>query len=166
MNAVRASITNITSRLNDSLSALFNGAVLSLVESTPQLELTCEAVGSPPPDIVWLRNGIVLQNITNRRTITGQFGVMGSVTQSILRLTEVQLSDAGEYTCRATSGNVSPIPGTTAWTFMFAVTSELCISYTTALRCIWILGARCPRARSARGRVRLKSIYTEAPWYK
>ena len=127
MNAVRPSITNITSSVNGSL--LFNGAVLSLVESIPELELTCEAVGSPPPDIVWLRDGIVLQNITNRRTITdaevGQFGEMGSVTQSILRLTEVQPSDAGEYTCRATSGNVSPIPGTTAWTFTFQVTSEL-----------------------------------------
>ena len=33
--------------------------------------------------------------------------------------------------------------------------SSICISYTTALRCIWIIYARGPRARSARGRVRI-----------
>ena len=26
----------------------------------------------------------------------------------------------------------------------------ICISYTTALRCIWILGARCPRASASK----------------
>ena len=109
--------------------ALFHQGMLTLVEFTPQLELTCEAYGTPPPDVVWLNNGIALQNIPGRRTITvengGSFGEQGTITRSILSLSEVQLSDAGEYTCRAISGNVSPIPGTTAWTFMFVVTGEI-----------------------------------------
>ena len=78
--------------------------------------------------IAWLNNGVALQNIPGSRTITvedgGSFGELGTITRSTLSLSEVQLSDAGEYTCRAISGNVSPISGTTAWTFMFAVTGE------------------------------------------
>ena len=111
--------------------ALFHEGMLTLPEFTPQLELTCEAYGIPPPDVVWLNNGIALQNLNGRRVITvedgGSLGELGNLTQSTLILSEVQLSDAGEYTCRAISGNVSPIPGTTAWTFMFTVTGELLI---------------------------------------
>ena len=117
------------SRVNGSEGpALFHEGMLSLPEFTPLLELTCEAYGIPPPDVVWLNDGIALQNIPGRRAITvedgGSLGELGNLTQSTLILSEVQLSDAGEYTCRATSGNVSPIPGTTAWTFMFIVTGE------------------------------------------
>ena len=107
---------------------LFHRGMLSLVEFTPQLELTCEAYGDPPPEVVWLKDGIALQNLTNRRVITaedgGSLGDLGRITRSRLILSEVQLPDAGEYTCRAISGNVSPIPGTTAWIFTFEVTGE------------------------------------------
>ena len=111
--------------------ALFHEGMLTVVEFTAHLELTCEAYGSPPPDVVWLNDGIALQNIPGRRVITvedgeslGELGNLtrSTLTRSTLTLTEVQLSDAGEYTCRATSGNVSPIPGTTAWIFTFNVT--------------------------------------------
>ena len=124
---VRANITGITTRVGDSEEQdLFHRGMLSLGEFTPQLELTCEAYGDPPPEIVWLRNGSTLQNLTDRRVIPaedgGSLGDLGQrITRSRLILSEVQLSDAGEYTCRATSGNVSPIPGTTAWTFAFQV---------------------------------------------
>ena len=127
---VRANITGITTRVGNSSEeqALFHRRVLPLGEFTPQLELTCEAFGDPPPEIVWLRNGVTLQNLTDRRVITaedgGSLGDLGRITRSRLILSEVQLSDAGEYTCRATSGNVSPIPGTTAWTFTFQVSGE------------------------------------------
>ena len=108
--------------------ALYHEGTLTLEEFTPQLVLTCETYGVPPPDVAWLNNGIALQNIPGRRTITvedgGSLGELGNITQSTLSLSEVQLSDAGEYTCRAISGNVSPIPGTTAWTFMFKVNGE------------------------------------------
>ena len=103
--------------------ALFHEGFLSLDEFTPQLLLTCKAYDTPPPEIVWLNNDIGLQNISNRRTITvkdgGSFGEVGAITRSTLSLSEVQLSDAGEYTCRAISGNVSPISGTAAWTFIY-----------------------------------------------
>ena len=127
---VRTNITGITTRVGNSSEeqALFQEGVLSLDEFTPQLELTCEAFGDPPPEIVWLRNGVTLQSLTGRRVITaedgGPLGDLGHITRSRLNLSEVQLCDAGEYTCRATSGNVSPIPGTTAWTFILHVTGK------------------------------------------
>ena len=129
LHAVRPNITGIMSRVNGSEGpALFHEGMLSLPEFTPELELTCEAYGIPPPDVVWLKDGIALQNIPGRRAITvedgGSLDELGNLTQSTLILSEVQLSDAGEYTCRAISGNVSPIPGTTAWIFMFIVTGE------------------------------------------
>ena len=130
--AVRPNITGIMSSVNGLVGpALLHEGILLLEEFTPQLELTCEAYGIPQPEVVWLHNGIALQNLPGRRVITvedgGSLGELGNLTRSTLSLTEVQLSDAGEYTCRAISGNVSPIPGTTAWTFMFEVTGELLI---------------------------------------
>ena len=131
---MRPNITGIISSVNGSVgSALFHEGLLLLDEFTPQLKLTCEAYGLPPPDVAWLHNGIVLKNITGRRVITvedgGSLGELGNLTRSTLILPVVELSDAGEYTCRATSGNVSPIPGTTAWTFMFSVSGELLIYF-------------------------------------
>ena len=129
---VRPNITNITRSVNGSEGPpLFHGGVLLLVEFTSQIELTCEAYSSPPPMVSWLKDGIVLQNLTSRRIITveeeGSLGERGNITRSTLILSEVQILDAGEYTCRAISGNVSPIPGTTAWTFQFNVTGKLWI---------------------------------------
>ena len=127
--AVRPNISSINQTVGGrEKPALFHQGMLTLEEFTPQLELTCEAYGTPPPDVIWLNNGIALQNIPGRRTITvedgGSLGELGTITRSTLSLSEVQLSDAGEYTCRAISGNVSPITGTTAWTFTLEVTGE------------------------------------------
>ena len=128
--AVRPIITGIMSSVDG--SALFHRGRLSLVEFTPLVELRCQAVGSPPPEVDWLRNGIVLKNFTGGRTIAfaegGALGDLENITQSTLSLSEVQLSDAGEYSCRASSRNVSPIPGITAWTFLLEVIGELLIS--------------------------------------
>ena len=133
--AVRPNITSITTASNDSSKSqsLVHEGMWSLKEFSPQIDLTCEAYGFPPPMVVWLKDGVALQNLTGRRVITakgGPLSELGNITQSILRLTEVQLSDAGEYTCRASSGNVSPIPGTTAWTFTFNVTGEILGCFT------------------------------------
>ena len=131
MRTVRPNITGIMSSVNGSVEEeLFHEGLLSFDEFTPQLELTCEAYGLPPPDVIWLNNGLVLHNLTGRRVITVKGrSELGNLTRSTLTLSEVQLSDAGEYTCRATSGNVSPILGTTAWIFMFEVTGGLLIIF-------------------------------------
>ena len=130
--AVRTNITGIRSSVNGAVDQeLYHEGMLLVPEFTPQLKLTCEAYGIPSPEVTWLKDDVALQNLPGRRVITvedgGPFGELGNLTRSTLILSEVQLSDAGEYTCRATSGNVSFIPGTTAWTFMFNVTGELLI---------------------------------------
>ena len=129
MYAVRPNITGIASSAGGPARALFHRDMLQLDEFTPQLNLTCYAYGSPQPEIDWLKDGIVLQNLTDRRIITVEvgrsFGELGSITWTTLILSVVQVSDAGEYTCRASSGGVSPIPGLTAWTFVFEVSGEL-----------------------------------------
>ena len=98
-------------------------STLSLDEFTSQFELACEANGSRPPEVIWLRDGIALQNLTDQRVITTS--ELGNITRSSLTLKEVQLSDAGEYTCRASTGNVSPEPGITAKTITVDVTGQL-----------------------------------------
>ena len=130
-----ASVTYSTDGSN--VENLSHGEVLPLEEFTPKVELTCEANGSSPPEVTWLRNGIVLEpNVTDQRVITtsgGSLSELGNTTRSTLTFTEVQLSDAGEYTCRARSGNVSPIPGTTAWTFIFNIAGEILAIVTIGL---------------------------------
>ncbi len=126
MCAVRPNITDIASSAGGPARALSHRDMLQLAEFTPRLNLTCEAYGSPQPEIDWLKDGIVLQNLTDRRIITVEDGgSFGNLTRATLILSVVQVSDAGEYTCRATSGGVSPILGLTAWSFVFKVTGEL-----------------------------------------
>lgn len=127
---MRPSITGIESSTDGPARVLFHRGMLQLVEFTSRLTLTCEAYGSPPPEIDWLKDGIVLQNVTDRRIITVEyrdsFGEQrGNITRATFILSEVQVLDAGEYTCRASSGDVSPIPGLTAWTFVFEVNGKL-----------------------------------------
>ena len=126
---MRPNITGIASSAGGPAHALFHRDMLQLAEFTPRLTLTCEVSGSPQPEIDWLKDGIVLQNLTDRRMITVEDGRLFdervSITRATLILSVVQVSDAGEYTCRATSGGVSPILGLTAWTFVFKVNGEL-----------------------------------------
>ena len=102
-------------------------------EFTP-VDLTCSASGLPAPVIVWLKGGAVLTNSSSRvientigNTSQRVDGTFKSTTT--LRFNSLQLADSSTYTCRAVSGNVSPIPGVTSWTFEINVTGEYDHSY-------------------------------------
>ncbi|TWW61140.1 Hemicentin-1 [Takifugu flavidus] len=56
--------------------------------------LECQAVGSPPPQISWLKNGHPLLLSSRTRLLSAD---------SVLRISPVQLSDSGVYTCMARS---------------------------------------------------------------
>ncbi|XP_034025662.1 LOW QUALITY PROTEIN: hemicentin-1 [Thalassophryne amazonica] len=58
------------------------------------LTLECQATGSPPPQISWLKNGHPLHLSSRKRLLSGD---------SVLWISPVQLSDAGVYTCVARS---------------------------------------------------------------
>ncbi|XP_061672486.1 hemicentin-1 [Syngnathoides biaculeatus] len=58
------------------------------------MTLECRADGNPPPQITWLKNGHPLLLSPHTRLISGD---------SVLRISPVQLSDAGVYTCIARS---------------------------------------------------------------
>ncbi|XP_062273055.1 hemicentin-1 [Scomber scombrus] len=56
--------------------------------------LECHAAGNPPPQISWLKNGQALLLSPRTRLLSGN---------SVLRISPVQLSDSGVYTCVARS---------------------------------------------------------------
>ncbi|KAG7241454.1 hypothetical protein INR49_025655 [Caranx melampygus] len=56
--------------------------------------LECHAAGNPPPQISWLKNGHPLLLSPRARLLSGD---------SVLRISPVQLSDSGVYTCVARS---------------------------------------------------------------
>ncbi|CAJ1068041.1 hemicentin-1 [Xyrichtys novacula] len=56
--------------------------------------LECQAAGSPPPQISWLKNGRPVLLSPRTRLLSGD---------SVLRISPVQLSDSGVYTCIARS---------------------------------------------------------------
>ncbi|XP_055017752.1 hemicentin-1 [Boleophthalmus pectinirostris] len=58
------------------------------------LSLECHAAGNPPPQISWLKNGRPLLLSPRSRLLSGD---------SVLRISPVQLSDSGVYTCLARS---------------------------------------------------------------
>nr|XP_057926871.1 hemicentin-1 [Doryrhamphus excisus] len=58
------------------------------------ITLECHAGGNPPPQISWLKNGQPLFLTPRTRLLTGD---------SMLRISPLQLSDAGVYTCIARS---------------------------------------------------------------
>ncbi|XP_033947808.1 hemicentin-1 [Pseudochaenichthys georgianus] len=64
---------------------------LNIAVDSP-LELECSAVGAPPPTLSWLKDGLSLEG----RDIVQQDG-------HFIRISKVQVEDAGLYTCLASS---------------------------------------------------------------
>ncbi|KAM4616042.1 hemicentin-1 [Polymixia lowei] len=58
------------------------------------VSLECQAAGNPPPQISWLKNGRPLLLSPRTRLLSGD---------SVVRISPVQLSDSGVYTCVARS---------------------------------------------------------------
>ena len=78
------------------------------VEEEEDVSFECIADGLPPPNIVWLLNGIVVNTELRDRyhaasTVVGSSFRMGvpQATRSGLTVRDIHLSDAGEYSCRA-----------------------------------------------------------------
>ncbi|KAM9391508.1 hemicentin-1 [Pholidichthys leucotaenia] len=64
------------------------------VSQDSAVTLECHAAGNPPPQISWLKNGRPLLLSPRTRLLSGD---------SLLRISPVQLSDSGVYTCIARS---------------------------------------------------------------
>ena len=58
------------------------------MEDGERINLECEATGDPPLSIIWKNNGKVLKR---------------GNTSTVLQIPNVQLKDAGTYTCNATN---------------------------------------------------------------
>uniref|UniRef100_A0A8D2NA96 Hemicentin 1 n=1 Tax=Zonotrichia albicollis TaxID=44394 RepID=A0A8D2NA96_ZONAL len=58
------------------------------------LNIECAAAGTPPPQLHWLKNGLPL-------SVSSQIKILSA--GQILRLTRVQISDTGVYTCVASN---------------------------------------------------------------
>lgn len=72
----------------------------NLVEDDP-LVLECEAVGSPTPEITWLKDGINFTEASNPRVSfkANKEGIMNGS----MRIDNLNFDDRGEYTCVATN---------------------------------------------------------------
>ena len=126
---MRPTITGI----NISADSLSKGSIshngnISFQEFSTNIIFTCIANGMPLPKIEWLFDGTVLLS-DNRITVdsnnVSSGDGRGGFSVSTLTISTVQLSDRGMYTCRAVSGNVSPIPGQSAVTFELVVSGGL-----------------------------------------
>ena len=101
---------------------------ISIEEFSTNIIFTCTANGMPLPEIEWLFDGTILSS-DNRIAVDSNMvsfkGGSGGFSVSTLTISALELSDRGMYTCRAVSGNVSPIPGQSAVTFELTVSGEL-----------------------------------------
>ena len=74
------------------------------------VEFSCNATGYPLPNILWLRNGIEVQITENPLDPSKTFTAMTiqlinntEVIVSVLRIDQVDLTNAGNYSCVATN---------------------------------------------------------------
>ena len=74
------------------------------------VEFSCNVTGFPPPDIVWLRNGVKVQMngsfLNPNTTITAttiQLSTNPELVVGTLSIEQVDVTDAGNYSCLATN---------------------------------------------------------------
>ncbi|XP_077463990.1 hemicentin-1 [Stigmatopora argus] len=84
--------------LNIYVPPVIEGNTLKAKELTTvqdsSVNIECVAMGSPPPQINWLRNGLPLPVSSHIRLLSGG---------QVLRITRTQVSDGGSYTCVASN---------------------------------------------------------------
>ena len=126
---VRPTITGINISA-DSVpsSSISHSGNISIEEFSTSIIFTCTANGMPLPEIEWLFDGTFLSSdnriAVDSNMVPSEDG-SGGFSVSTLTIGTLQLSDRGMYTCRAVSGNVSPIPGQSAVTFQLTVSGGL-----------------------------------------
>ena len=57
------------------------------IEGSP-VTITCAASGKPPPDVVWIRNGVLKKSVKQ---------------VAFLKFDNINRTDAGQYTCQASN---------------------------------------------------------------
>ena len=132
---VRPTITGINISADSvPTSSIAHSGNISFEEFSTNTIFTCTANGMPLPEIEWLFDGTILSS-DNRIAVDSNMvpseDESGGFSVSTLTISTLQLSDRGMYTCRAVSGNVSPIPGQSAVTFELIVSCGLLVFLLT-----------------------------------
>jgi hemicentin len=66
------------------------------------VSLVCTTRGNPKPDIKWLHNGRIMEKGTNY-VASNSLNDRSSVEEHTVSLQQVEITDAGKYTCLASN---------------------------------------------------------------